>query len=394
MKKNILKFGVVSAMGRGATLASIYNKHPNAELVAMCDKNKAAFKEGRRYSDLKKGSYREYQSLDEMLSKEQLDWVLVCSGDLTHYNMGKKILQSGCNLFVEKPMCVSIEEADNLWKTEQKTGLAVVVSCELRYNIAVRKFREFLRRGDIGKIVLGYCLCTQNRGHTYFRRKYRHKSYGSSPLLQKGIHLVDLVNDFVNSDPVKVYASGGMDLFGGREDCRGRVCSNCSEANTCNFYVPDSAVSEKKGIPLISQISCVFDASIDVHDNSLLLVDFANGARMSIAEIFFAPDNKWEFILQGTEGHAKLQLKMAESHIEIHRTHYGDKPKKITIKTKEKGHVGDEDMRDALVKAYFAGERISPTAREGRAGVATIVKAMESKKTGKAKTITWPDKKY
>jgi len=50
-------------------------------------------------------------------------------------------------------------------------------------------------------------------------------------------------------------------------------------------------------------------------------------------------------------------------------------------------------MRDTLVKIHFSGGTMSPTAREGRAGVAVLEKAMESEKTGKVMKIPWPDRK-
>ena len=401
MGKDILKFGVVSGLGRGAYLASLYSQHPKAELVAMCDNDPTAFEKGRKVFGLKKGSYREYQDLDDMLSKEDMDWVFVATGDPTHYPLGKKVLQAGCNLFVEKPMCVTMEQADDLWKTEQETGLAVVVGCELRYHAAVIKFRDILRKGTIGKVVLGYCLSTQKRGYGYFRSKYAHKSYGSPPLMQKGIHLTDLVIDLNNSDPVRVFASGGQDLYGSRKECRGRVCTNCKEADTCDFHFYNGAsiVKKKKDInkknPLPNEITCVFDDRIDVNDNSLLLVDFENGARMAVAEIFFAPENRWEFILQGTKGEARLNMIMGpavhKSTIEVF-TFKDRRPRKVKIPPVEGSHGGgDIAMRDALVEAYLQGRRISPTAREGRAGIATLIKAMESEETGEIMEIPWPD---
>ncbi len=395
MRKKTLRLGVVSSIGRGASIASIYSKHPGIELAAMCDADKTAFEKGRKEFGLKKGSYREYLKLDDMLDKEELDWVIIATGDTTHYELGKKVLKAGVNLYVEKPMCVTLKEADDLWRTEKETGRKVVVGCELRYHAAVRKFRRILRRGDIGRMVLGYAISTQKRGHTYFRRKYRNSSYGSTPLMQKGIHLMDLVNDFVDADPVSVYASGGRDLFGGRKDCRGRFCTKCPEAGTCDYHYYSGAVGGDKGIDkkkvLPTQTACVFDAGIDVNDNSLLLVNFSNGVRMSVAEIFFAPDNAWKFMLQGTRGYAGLVIG-EKNRIEVFRS-CDKKPKIIKIDAKGIGHVGDLEMRDTLVKIHFSGGTMSPTAREGRAGVAVLEKAMESEKTGKVMKIPWPDRK-
>jgi len=389
-----LRLGVVSAVGRGAFLAALYSRHPKIELAAMCDRDKNAFEQGRKVFKLKKGAYREHLTLDDMLDKEELDWVIVASGDTTHHKLGKKILKAGVNLFVEKPMCVTLKEADDLWRTQRETGKKVVVGCELRYHAAVIKFREILRSGEIGKVVLGYAISTQKRGHTYFRRKYRNSSYGSTPLMQKGIHLMDLVNDFAASDPVSVYATGGRDLFGGREECRGRVCTDCPEAGVCDFHFYNGPIGGNKEIdrknPLPTQIPCVFDGGIDVNDNSLMLVNYANGVSMSVAEVFFAPDNTWKFFLQGTRGSANLVIGAGtETCLEVFRSNE-KKPERIKFSLKGTGHVGDTEMRDALVKTHFSGEKMSPDAREGRAGIAVLDKAMESEEKGKVMRIQWP----
>lgn len=401
MKKRVFKFGVVSAQGRGAYLAWLYSQHPETKLVAMCDMDKSAFETGQKQFPLKHSNWKRYYNVDDMLKKEKMDWVFVASGDTTHYELGKKILKAGCNAFIEKPMCVSIEQADDLWRLQQKTGLSVVVGCELRYHSAVVKFRKILREGVIGKIVMGICVATQKRGYTYFRRKYRHSSYGSPPLLQKGIHMVDLAIDFADADPVRVFASGGRDLYGGRDDCKGRICTDCPEEDTCDFhFYKGAAINErKKDIdrknPSLDTIRCVFDGTIDVNDNSLLLVDFSNGVRMSIAEIFYAPENKWEFFIYGTKGEARLKIGAGpwthKSIIEIF-TFNDRKPKCINIPSAIGGHGGaDELMRDALIEAHFNSKNISPTVREGRAGVATIIKALESEETGKVMEIPWPE---
>lgn len=397
--RKTFRFGVISARDRGAYLAQIYSEHPQAKLVAMCDMDPEAFEIGQKQFQVKSADWKRYYNVDDMLNNEEMDWVFIASGDPTHYELGKKILNAGCNVFIEKPMCISIEEADDLWKIQQETGLFVVVGCELRYHSAVVKFREILREGIIGKIVMGMCIATQKRGHTYFRRKYRHSSYGSPPMLQKGIHMIDLVIDIANSDPVRVFASGGRNLYGGRNDCIGRLCTDCSEGDSCDFnYYVGSAITikkkdRKKTNPPIDEIRCVFDGTIDVNDNSILLVDFANGCRMAVAEIFFAPENKWEFFIYGTKGEARLKMGYTQKNIIEVFTFKDRKPKRFDIPASIGGHGGaDELMRDALIEGYFQNKNISPTVREGRAGVSTIVKAMESEKTGMVMEIPWPSK--
>ena len=391
-----MRFGVVSARGRGGYLATLYDDHPDTELVAIADRNPQAFEEGRKDWGLGNRTFREYADVDDMLRKEDLDWVLVGTGDPQHYEVAVQVLQAGCNAFIEKPMCLTMEHADELCRVQQEKGVRVVVGCEVRYTTAAVWFRQLLREGAIGKLVLGQCIETQARGYTYFTRPHRQKAFGSPPLLQKGIHAVDLIYSLVGADPVRVFASGGLDFYGRDPDAVGRQCKDCDKAATCNFHPHTGlGVAEWKRKKVAKDAPppatpCVFDGSIDVDDNELLLLDFANGVRVSFADIYFAPDNKRECTFYGTKGRATLRMTArpkVESVIEIHRM-YDDEPEIIDFPKDEGGHGGgDPALRDAVVQSFRTGEDVSPNCREARMGVVTILMALKSAETGQAVDI-------
>jgi len=391
-----MRFGVVSARGRGGYLATLYDDHPDTDLVAIADRNPKAFDEGRKTWGLDKCTFREYAEVGDMLREEDLDWVLVGTGDPQHYDVAVQVLQAGCNAFIEKPMCLTMEHADELCRVQQEKGVRIVVGCEVRYTTPVVQFRELLRKGAIGKLVLGQCIETQARGHTYFRRPHRHKAFGSPPLLQKGIHSVDLIYSLVEADPVRVFASGGLDFYGRDPDAVGRQCKDCDKAATCDFHLHSgSAIAEWKRKKISKDepppaAPCVFDGSIDVDDNGLLLLDFANGVRVSFADTYFAPEDKRELTFHGTKGRATLRMTArpkVENVIEIHRM-YEDEPEIIEIPKDEGGHGGgDPALRDAVVRSFRTGEDVSPDGREARMGVATILMALKSMETGHAVDI-------
>jgi len=374
----------------------LYDDHPKAELVAIADRNPKAFDEGREKWGLDRCRFREYGEVDEMLDKENLDWVLVGTGDRQHYEVAIQVLKAGCNAFIEKPMCLTMEHADEVCRVQQEKGVRVVVGCEVRHTTAVVRFRELLRQGVIGKLVLGQCIETQARGHTYFRRPHRRKAFGSPPLLQKAIHAVDLIYSLVGADPVRVFASGGLDFYGRDPEAVGRQCNDCDKAATCDYHPHTGlALARWKREKVLEnapppEADCVFDGAIDVDDNDLLLVDFANGARVSFADIYFAPENKREFMFHGTKGRAYLRMSArpkVENVIEIHRM-YEEKPEIIDMPEDEGGHGGgDPALRDAVVRSFFTGEDVSPNCQEARMGVATILMALKSIETGQVMEI-------
>jgi len=387
-----MRFGVVSARGRGAYLAQLYAKHPDTELVAVADLNPDAFAQGREQFPVENCEYREHPSATAMLANEDLDWVFVATADPLHYEVSREVLESGCNVFIEKPMCLTIEHADHLCRLQQKMGNQVVVGCELRHTVGALKLRELLRGGVIGQIVMGHCLETQARGHTYFRRPFRHMSYGSPPLMQKGIHLIDLLLSFVDTEPVRVFGSASLDVFGRDPAAVGKLCCDCDRADTCPYHPHTGiAIAQWKRDEIAENAPapaahCVFDGSIDVHDNTVLHIDFADGAKISVAEIYFAPDDRREFTFYGTKGRAHLSMISApdpKTVLEIQQL-YWQKPEIIELPRVEGGHEGgDPGLRDALVASTVSGSPSPrPNCQDARTGIAIIRTALQSIETG------------
>lgn len=395
-----VRFGVLSARSRGAYMAMIYNQHPNAKVVAIADPDPTAFDDGQeRFARGGITDFRKYHDPSEMLEKEKgnVDWIIVASPDHTHFEMTIKALKAGYHVFIEKPMCQTIEQADEIDRASAETGKNVVVGCELRYAQPVISFRELLRGGTIGRILHGYCVDSVEVGFTFFLRDYRKKKWATNLLLQKGVHSIDLINDFVGAEPVRVYADGGLDYFGQDPKAAGKYCRDCEEKNTC----PDSAyrVPSWKGKFMEkgehARDHCVYDPASDVEDNTIVIINYANGVRVSYNEIQFSPEYKREFHFIGTDGRASLVLdqttyrgKEVDIQAEGRRviltiTKRNQVTQRIETPLPSGSHWGgDHLMRDALVAATLKGESIHPDAAGGRAAMAIGYAAEKSVQAG------------
>src|SRR5439155_10709244 len=95
----------------------------DVELVAVCDVNmKAAQSFAHTYGG------QPYDSIDTMLSEHQLDVVHILVPPDLHHSLAKKALEAGAHVFVEKPMCISTKEIDDLLATARIAGLTVGVN--------------------------------------------------------------------------------------------------------------------------------------------------------------------------------------------------------------------------------------------------------------------------
>ncbi len=400
-----VRFGVLSARARGAYLAMIFHQHPRAEVLAIADPDPTAFDDGQpRYDRAGLTGFRRYNDSLELMAAEKgnLDWIIIASPDRTHHSLTLAALRHGYHVLVEKPMCQTLAEAEEIIRVSEETGQQVVVGCELRYASPMQQFRRLLREGAIGRILHGYCIDSVERGFTYYLRDYRKRQWSGSLLLQKGVHSLDLINDFVDSQPERIYADGGKDLFGRDPACAGRHCRDCAEQTTCPYSAYQ--VSSWNGNFLArgehARDHCVFDPAADVEDNTIILIRYANGIRVSYNELHFAPDYRREFHFVGTDGKASLVLDQSrrdDEPVELQEdggrasitiTHRHKSPCSIPVERSQGGHWGgDERLRDALVEAALAERRMRPDARDGWAALAICHGAHESMASGLPITI-------
>jgi predicted dehydrogenase/nucleoside-diphosphate-sugar epimerase len=184
----------------------------DVELVAVCDANikvAEAFAAGR--------SAKAYASLDEMLEKERIDVIHVLVPPDTHHAIAKKALQAGAHVFVEKPMCVSVEECDDLLSIAGAKGLTIGVNHSMVYIPAYERLRRHVHGGDLGPIDY---LCINHFSELGVMRVGPFGNWivrqPGNALLEIGPHVVSELIDLVGvPDDIAVTADRDVVLPGG-----------------------------------------------------------------------------------------------------------------------------------------------------------------------------------
>lgn len=118
-------------------------------LEAVCDRNGDLAKSAASKFSIKKA----YTDLDEMLSKESIEVVDVCTSIDTHAPVALKALESGRHVLVEKPIAHSLDEADALVKASKSRGLKLSVIHNMLFLPPLDKIRSSVRSGAIGDVV-------------------------------------------------------------------------------------------------------------------------------------------------------------------------------------------------------------------------------------------------
>ncbi|MCB0283332.1 MAG: Gfo/Idh/MocA family oxidoreductase [Calditrichaeota bacterium] len=196
-----LKVVVVGAGHMGASHARAYRQLNGFELAAI-----VAPSSSRRTPLAKElGNIAEFAALDDALKNIDADVVSINSYPDTHYSYAMQSLEHGAHLFMEKPIAETVEQAREIVALANKKNLKVVVGYILRQHPAWMEFINIAR--TLGKpLVMRMNLNQQSSGTQWETHKQLMKSM--SPIVDCGVHYVDVMCQMTRSEPLQVQAIG------------------------------------------------------------------------------------------------------------------------------------------------------------------------------------------
>ena len=171
-------------------------KELGIKVEAICDIN--AERASRLAKEFAVKNY--YTNLDEMLRKEDLTALTICTPSVTHAECAVKALEAGLDVFVEKPFASTVEECFQIIDAMKSSGKIVMTGFIERFNPAVRKAIELLEAGEIGDVIMSHGR----------RIGWWPERIGDVGVVKDtAIHDIDLVRFIFKQDPTQVYARGG-----------------------------------------------------------------------------------------------------------------------------------------------------------------------------------------
>ncbi|WP_214626459.1 Gfo/Idh/MocA family protein [Paenibacillus agaridevorans] len=381
MKPNKIGIGILGTGKRGVYFGGKYfGNHPDCELVGLCDIRMENLLEARELL----GDIPITTSLEEFLQFPGLDAVIICSNDHAHTEHTLASIAAGKHVYLEKPMAQTIEDCDRMIEAAAGLGRVFMIGLELRYCSLMEDMKRIISSGEIGEIKIG--TVTDNvsvGGDYYYHGPRRRKEYVKSLILEKGTHSLDLANWLINASPVRVYGSGGLDVFGGTAPKEKR-CRNCGEAADCNYYVDNQLGLEMDyGNVRMKDDLCVYSEECDTHDNSLVLIDYDNGARISYLECHFTPEYTREFMFIGTKGKITgFYNNEQDFKITVTKRHNGGEHIYYPERRAGSHGGGDTKIVNSFVELIHQGLPAMPGIQGARDSAAIAIAAAESEETG------------
>lgn len=229
---------------------------PNAEPLAWARKT------------LEGTSHRPREFSDHRLLADSglVDAVIVASPNFTHKSVLDDLLRTDLHVLVEKPLCTTVEDCEQVVELAGKRDAVTWVGLEYRYMPSIAKMHSLVREGRIGAVRM-----MAIREHRFpFLQKVdnwnRFNRFTGGTLVEKCCHFFDLMNLVVAAKPTRVFASGAQDVN----------------------HLDERYNGEQP----------------DIIDNAYVIVDYDNGARAMLDLCMFAEagTNEQEISVVGDRG--------------------------------------------------------------------------------------------
>ena len=361
------------------------------EFVGLCDKNAKRVEAGRKLIGAECPTFTNF---DEMLVKAKPDLVMVTTVDSTHHTFINKALASGIDVITEKPMVTEAAQCQTVLDAEKKFKRNVTVTFNYRYAPKHEKIKQIISSGEIGRVTsvdFSWYLDTRH-GADYFRRWHRLKSGGGSLWVHKATHHFDLINWWLDADPVEVTAYGALNVYGKNGSIRGTNCRTCPHKSNCQFFwdmTKDARLmklyAECEDVDGYYRDGCVYREDVDIYDAMSAVVKYSTGASMNYSLNAEMPFEGYRLALNGTKGRLEIRdyerqpWEVARESTAFLSKNFG-KHEELDMPQIKGGHSGGDDrLRDVIFKNASVPDYLKlPSARAGAMSCLTGIAARTS----------------
>jgi len=254
-----------------------YQKNPSVSLVGLCDKNQARAQEKAAHYDVK----HVFTDPEEVFQNPEVDAVSICTWNQTHADLAIRALRAGKHVLVEKPISMTVAEAEKVQTAVKETGKLLQVGFVRRFGTNAQVLKSFIDQGKLGDIYYAKASLLRRLGNPggWFADKDRS---GGGPLIDLGVHIIDSCWYLMGRPKVKSITGHVYDQLGNR-----------SNVQNLSFYK-----------------TADYDASSNtVEDLANAVITFENGSSLMVDVSYSLHTKKDQLAMQvfGTKGGAELE---------------------------------------------------------------------------------------
>ena len=304
---------------------------------------------------------RGYATHPELLQQPDLDAVVIAVPNHLHHPILLDLLRTDLPVLCEKPLGVSDAQCAEIEMLQAGRNGALWVAMEYRYMPPIARLIEEVESGTVGPV---HMLSIREHRYPFLDKVGNWNKFGDQTggtLVEKCCHFFDLMRLILKSEPVRVFASGGMNVNFVDEDIDGR--------------------------------------KPDILDNAYVIVDFASGARAMLDLCMFAEGSYWQEVISATGPRARVDARVPGPA--RFSADGRERTSQIVISARQPQSVRKEDVHvdtqilgagdhhgstffqhQRFLEMLTAGGAPAVSVRDGRIAVAVGLAAEESARTG------------
>lgn len=241
----MLKIGFIGCGGISYRHLNELKNMEDVKIVSVIEPNEGNFK---KFQETYGEKLNLYIDEEEMIKKEKLDGVVICTPHTLHFSQIKTALENGIDVLVEKPAVVTYQEAVEIRKLMEKTGKKVVVAYQRHYNPVFNSARKIVKEKFKNIIFLSGFLAQYYYEPITTKRPWRidPKFSGKGQLIDSGSHFVALIFFLTNLTPLKI--ASFIDFRGEKIDMNSAFILEFKEGAIGNFGILAFDPSFREGL--------------------------------------------------------------------------------------------------------------------------------------------------
>lgn len=168
-------------------------KSNHLDIVGICDTDeKMLYDKAAKFDLVNVPQYNDYH---EMIEREKPELVAIATESGKHAAIALDCIAAGCNLIIEKPIALSIADADAIIRASKEKGVRVSASHQNRFNKSIQKIREALEYNRFGRLFYGTAHIRWCRDWEYYSRARWRGTWeqDGGALMNQCIHNIDLL---------------------------------------------------------------------------------------------------------------------------------------------------------------------------------------------------------
>ncbi len=178
------------------------------EIVAVCDLEDKAIETLLEKHELENDTtILKYNDYKKMIEENNIELISIATDSGVHAEIALFCIENGINVIIEKPIAMSMKDADVIIKLADEKHVKVAACHQNRFNLAVQEMRRALENGRFGKLSHGSIHVRWNRNQSYYdQASWRGKwSSDGGALMNQCIHGIDLLRWMMGNEIEEVY---------------------------------------------------------------------------------------------------------------------------------------------------------------------------------------------